>query len=71
MAVALGHGHVLDHGETHGLRRTEAEGTRVADVQRNDFVALTLELLGSTGQASSNLVFDVAQAFTRANLGFL
>ena len=71
MAVAFGHRHVLDHGEAHGLRRAEAEGAGIADVQRHDLVALALELLGATSEPATDLVLDVAQAFAGADLGFL
>ena len=71
VAVALRRRHVLDHREAHGLRRAEAEGSGIADVQRHDLVALALELLGATGETSADLVLDVAQAFAGADLGFL
>src|SRR6187455_3494825 len=71
MAVALRHRHVLDHGETHGLGCAETESARIADVERHDFVALALELLGAPRETSANLVLDVAQALAGADLGFL
>ena len=52
-----------------GVRKPKAR--RVADVQRNDLVPLALELLGATGEAATDLVFDVAQAFAGTDLGFL
>src|SRR6187549_3113571 len=70
MAVALRHRHVLDHGETHGLGCAETESARIADVERHDFVALALELLGAPRETSANLVLDVAQALAGADLGF-
>jgi hypothetical protein len=71
VAVALRNRHILDHGKAHGFGRTETESPGVADVERHDFVALALELLGAPGETSTNLVLDVAQAFAGADLGFL
>jgi hypothetical protein len=71
VAVTFGHRHVLDHRQPHGLRRAKAEGARIADVERHDLVTLAFELLCATGETPAYLVLDVAQAFTRTNLGFL
>ena len=52
-----------------GVRKPKAPG--IADVQRDDLVALALELLGATSEPAADLVLDVAQAFAGTNLGFL
>ena len=67
VAVAFRLGQVLDHRQAHGLGRAQAEGARVADVQRDDLVALALELVGAPCQASADLVAHVLQALARAD----
>src|SRR5207248_7708759 len=67
MAVALGVGEPLDHGEPHGLGRAQPEGPGVADVERDDLVALALELVGAPGEASADLVTHVLQGLARAD----
>ena len=42
-----------------------------SDVERHDLVALALEFLGAAGETATDFVLDVAQAFARADLGFL
>ena len=67
VAVALGGAQVLDHREAHRLRRAEAEGARIADVERDDLVAQPLQLVGAAGQAAADLVADVGEARARAD----
>ena len=59
VAVALRLTQILDHRKTHGLRRPEPEGARVADVERDDLVSLALELERAAGEAPADLVTDV------------
>src|SRR4029077_124444 len=61
---------VLDHGESHGLRRTQAKGPGVADVERDDLVALALELVGTPGEAPTDLVTHMFQAVAGADTRF-
>src|SRR6185312_418865 len=60
VAIALGLRKILDHRETHGLRRAKAERLRVADVEGDDLVPLPLELVRAPRQATTNLITDVA-----------
>src|SRR5262249_37803664 len=53
---------VLDHREPHRLRRAEAEQARVADVERDDFVAAPLHFVSTPRQVATDFVADVCQA---------
>src|SRR5690606_15782195 len=61
VAVRLGRAQVLDHREAHRLRSAEAEQARIADVERDDLVALPLELVRAAGEPAANLVADVSE----------
>ena len=61
VAVAFGRTQVLDHRQPHGLGRAEAEGARVADIERDDVVTHPLHFLGATGELAADLVADVGE----------
>ena len=65
MLGKLGLGEVLDHREAHRLWHPEAELRRVADVDLDDLVPLTLELEGAGGERAADVVADVFEV-TRA-----
>src|SRR5690606_29700398 len=65
IAVAFGRGEVLDHREAHRLRCAEAESAGVADIERDDLVALALELERTAGEPTANLVADAFEVRAR------
>jgi electron transfer flavoprotein beta subunit len=70
VAVALRLRHVLDHRQAQDLRGAEAERARIADVQGDDLVALTLQLQRAAGERATDLVAHVVRAFAGPDPGF-
>src|SRR5207253_6801508 len=70
MAVPFRLREVLDHGESHGLGRTQAEGSGVADVEGDDLVALALELVRAPREAPADLITHVPEAVAGADSRF-
>src|SRR5439155_17260288 len=70
VAIPFGLRQVLDHGESHGLRGTKAEGPGVADVERDDLVALALELVGAPREAPTDLIAHMLEAVAGADSRF-
>ena len=67
VAVALAFGQVLDHRQPHGLGRAKTEQPRIADVQRDDLVALPLQLVRAARKPPADLVADVLERIARSN----
>src|SRR4029077_18661970 len=61
VAVALRIGEGFDHCQSHGFGRAKPEQARVPIVQRDDLVALALELMRPAGETSSDLVTNALE----------